>query len=642
MKFFEINPLKTIKKWKGLITILFLSFIIISCSQSDFLNKKPSNVIGTEQFFKDPDLIKSNIADLYNRMPRWYGIYDWSQYCNFNEAFPSDFGNYYRVKNQNYGYGFWNYWDYGYLHDINLFLDRIREAKQLTPDTQQRFEGEGQFLRANFYFAEVRSMGGVPMLLDTLKYNFSGNASNLYHKRAPEAKIYDFVISEADSAAQKLPKDPSDKDRATWAAAMTLKSTAALFAGSIAQYNSERTPSVTLSNGVVGIPHNQADHYYKIALSAAQKIIKSGEYHLYMKYPNDLQKNFAQLFLDKNNNPEVIFVKDHKLKTDQTVGFTVDNQPHSISEEAANGGMLNPSLNFVQSFEKLNNTFAPFKIKNPDGTYIRYNTKGAIFKDRDARLGGTVILPGSQFRGQNLDIWAGYYLPQKPKGQRIITGSQFGQKKALPGQSQSVQVVGLDGPIDGGQHATQTGFYIRKYLDPAPSAGELGTLSAVWWIYYRYAEVLLNAAEASFQLGNKTLAAKYINQIRARAGFKTPLLPSQITFKRIVHARLIELAFEGHRLWDMKRWRLADKIWNGGKTDLSHPANPAAPSTRPWGLWPYKVYDPGKPDNGKWIYKRVLPGQATASDHFRIGNYYSQIPLNVMGSNPKLIQNPNQ
>lgn len=639
MKYLEFLIAKLAGKWsRG--TFLLIGLVMVSCNPSDFLSKEPSNIVGTEEFFSDPNLVKSNIADLYNRMPQWYGLNQWWNFSMFDDAFPSSFPDYWRVKNQTYPYNYWSYWDYDYLHDLNLFIDRIREADKLHPDVQKRFLGEGLFLRANFYFAEVRSMGGVPILLDTVKYNFSGDASYLYRNRASEAEVYDLVIREADSAANLLPTDPSIKSRATWAAAMALKSRAALFAGSIAQHGAS-TPSVSLPNNIVGIPANKADHYYKIALDAAQEIIKSNKYHLYLKFPDDLAKNFTELFLDKNHNTEVIFAKDYKLNS-KTHSFTVWNQPHSTSEESVDGGRLNPTLNLVQSFEKLDNTFAPLKIKNPDGTYAKYDHKMDIFKNRDARLAGTVILPGSQFRGEDLDIFAGYYLPQKPEGSRIITGSEFGQQKVLPGQSQLTKVVGNDGPIDGHELATQTGFYIRKYLDPTPGAGERGTQSEVWWIRYRYAEVLLNAAEAAFQLDNKALAAKYINEVRARAGFKTPLQPAQITFERVVHERLVEFAFEGHRLWDLKRWRLAHKIWNGGKTDLMHPENPWAPSTKPWGLWPYKVYDPGQPDNGKWIYKRVLPSEVNAADRFRLGNYYSEISDNVLSHNPKLVPNPNQ
>jgi hypothetical protein len=627
------------KYYKLLIGVL-ISLVSIGCNQKSFLTRSPDNVISPNQFFSSKKLILSNVGNLYNQINQFYGLTQPWNYANFDDAFYSNSVDYYRFKNNNYPYNMWSYWNYAYLHNINLFLDRIKADDALQPEDKNRFLGEGLFLRAYFYFNEVKSMGGVPIVLDTLKYDFSGNASSLYRKRAPEAKVYDLIINEADSAAGILPKDPSTKERATWGAAMALKSTAALFAGSIAQHGAT-TPSVSLPNNIVGIPANQAKHYYTIALNAAQKIIQSKEYHLYMKYPDSLKKNFAELFLDKNNNPEVIFARGYKLQS-KTQAFSQLNMPHSIITEIGDGGRLNPSLNFVQSFEKLNGTFAPYKVKNAGGKYIRYAQKLDIFKDRDARLAGTVLLPGSQFRSENMDIKAGYFLPQNPKGQQFITGSSLGAQGKLPGQNKSIEIVGKDGPINGVQLATQTGFYIRKYLDPTPGSAQRGTQSAVRWIFFRYAEVLLNAAEASYQLGEKDLAAQYLNLIRKRAGFGPhSLKPSQITFKRIVHARLTELAFEGHRLWDMKRWRLAHKIWNGRKTDLNHPANPAAPSTRPWGLWPYKVYDPGKPDNGKWIYKRVLPNQATASDKFRLGNYYSTIPANVLGQNPKLVKNPN-
>lgn len=620
------------------LAILMINLTLVSCDPADFLSRKPDNVIGKKNFFQDAKLVRSNVADLYNRIGQWYGINQWWQFAQFDHVFPSNFADYWRVKNQTWSYANWRYWDTNYLHDLNMFTERIKKAEQIASEKRKRFQGEVLFLRAHFYFKWVRSMGGVPILLQTLEYDYSGDASYLYRKRAPEAKVYDLVIREADSAAHMLPKDPTIKSRATWGAAMTLKSTAALFAGSIAQHGTT-TPTVSLKNNIVGIPADKAEHYYKIALNTAQKIIKSGRYHLYKKYPNNLSKNFTQLFLDKNNNPEAIFVKDHKLDV-KTTSFTVLNQPHSIAREAASNGMMNPTLNFVQSFEKLNGSYAPFDIKNPDGTYKRYDQKGDIFKNRDARLAGTVILPGSTFWDKELDIWAGWYLPERPKGERIITGSQFGQRKTLP-NGEAVQVVGTDGPIDKKQHGTQTGFYVRKYLDPDPAAGEIGTKSDVWWIYYRYAQVLLNAAEAAFQLEKKALAAKYLNKIRARAGLK-PLTPGQITFKQIVHAWSSEFAFEGKRLWNMKRWRLAHKIWNGGKTDLEHPKNPLASSTQPWGLWPYKVYHPGHPDHGKWIFMRVLPSVVSAKDNFRLGNYYSSISNNVLSHNPKLIQNPNQ
>lgn len=194
------------KRILGLAFCMFaVGLLTVSCSQG-FLSKSAPGILSAKDVFSDPNLIKSNIANLYNRIHQDYGINQAWNFANFDDAFYSNFADYFRFKNQSYTYNFWSYWDYGYLHDINLFIDRIRNANQITRAKQMRFLGGAQFLRAYFYFNEVKAMGGVPMLLDTLKYNFSGNGSYLDRKRAPEYKVYNFVIAEADSAAKKLPK----------------------------------------------------------------------------------------------------------------------------------------------------------------------------------------------------------------------------------------------------------------------------------------------------------------------------------------------------------------------------------------------------------------------------------------------------
>ena len=207
-------------------------------------------------------------------------------------------------------------------------------------------------------------------------------------------------------------------------------------------------------------------------------------------------------------------------------------------------------------------------------------------------------------------------------------------------------VVGRDGPIAGLEFSAQTGFLIRKYLDPTIGAGSLGTKSEVWWVRFRYAEVLLNAAEAAFELGQKDVALPYINQVRARAGLTTPLTEGELTFDRIVHERRVELAFEDHTLWDYKRWRLAGDVWNGSNmTEADLKANIGKadkPNTQVFGLIPYKFYAPGDPNNGKWVFAVAKPNAVTNPDRFRLGNYYSYIGDNIIANNPKIIRNPNQ
>src|SRR5690606_9615168 len=114
---------------------------------------------------------------------------------------------------------------------------------------------------------------------------------------------------------------------------------------------------------------------------------------------------FSSLFYDKANNPEAIFVEDYLVGGGKTHGFTIVNQPRFGAEEEE-GGRINPSLQFVQSFELLDGTYAPL-ANEMGGDPIYYDNIGDIFQGRDARLAGTVILPGTTFKSKPVDIWAG-------------------------------------------------------------------------------------------------------------------------------------------------------------------------------------------------------------------------------------------
>ncbi len=504
---------------------------------------------------------------------------------------------------------------------------------------------EARFLRANYYFEMVKRMGGVPLITSSLVYDASkGDASSIQMPRAKESEVYDFIISEAEAIKNQLPADANIKSRATKAAALALESRAALYAGSIAKYGTT-TPQVFLPGGEVGIPASMAANYYTIALRAAQEIINgsAGAYKLYQSLP-DLSDNFAALFLDKSSvNQESIFIEDFRAGgAGRSHAFTTNDQPYSISDEGGDAGRLNPSLNLVQSFEKLDNSYAPLPTTDASGNPLYYNEQQDIFADRDARLAGTVLLPNALFKGKRVDIWAGYLLADNS----ILTSDEAGRLKPLPGTTNDVQVVGKDGPVNGLEFRTQSGFYVRKYLDPTVGSGRRGRGSDVAFIRYRYAEVLLNAAEAAFELGQADVAAGYMNQVRARAGLTTPLTPAEITFDRIVHERRVELAFEGHILFDYKRWRIAHIVWDGNPTtlqDLKTGIGSATDrSTQPWGLWPYRVYNPGGANHLKWVYREVLPARVTGANRFQFGNYYSRINDNIIAANPKIVRQPNQ
>ena len=106
-----------------------------------------------------------------------------------------------------------------------------------------------------------------------------------------------------------------------------------------------------------------------------------------------------------------------------------------------------------------------------------------------------------------------------------------------------------------------------------------------------------------------------------------------VTFENIVHEYRVEFAFEDHRYWDMKRWRLADKVWNGNNND---------PQARHRRLWPYRVVAPGDPNDGKWVFVEDFLFMSPNARYFRMQNYYNFLDLGWVNNNPKLVKNPYQ
>ena len=109
--------------------------------------------------------------------------------------------------------------------------------------------------------------------------------------------------------------------------------------------------------------------------------------------------------------------------------------------------------------------------------------------------------------------------------------------------------------MDGAQNVSNTGFYIRKYISEEVGF-TLRNYEENWWPWFRLGEIYLNAAEASFELGDEDPGALfYINKLRERAGFPANSLTS-LTLEKIQNERRVEMAFEDQRYFDLKRGEL--------------------------------------------------------------------------------------
>ncbi|RZL11355.1 MAG: RagB/SusD family nutrient uptake outer membrane protein, partial [Hymenobacter sp.] len=490
-----------------------------SC-QKDFLDRTPPNIILDSQLWNDTGLITGLLANYYDRLPTHTAIYQgadnnanpprptgWVDFSAYDEAMWSGYNNY---PNDLFTFDAfrWGGWDYGLIRDINLAIEGIDKNSTSLPTAQkEQFKAEFRFIRAYMYFELAKRYGGVPIVTTQLVYDNSGDTTPLQVARSKETEVYDFVASELDAIKGTLGNGGS-VTRANQYTAMALKCRAMLYAASIAKYNTQSGLNISTPNGEVGISASLASSYYQKSLAAAKEVM-AGPFALYQSNPN-LGENFYEAITRKSSNPEVIWVKDFLVAKDYRHGFTYDNIARGIREDNLSSSATTPILNLVEAFEYLDGSSGELKTRNAAGTdYIYYDNLSGPFQNKDARLYGTVIYPGTTFKGQEVQIQAGVKVwsttsnsYQNVEGN---LGSVYTDGKLLTGSS---------GPLSNQPYVTNSGFYLRKYVDSGVGTSTRAIRSDVWWVRFRLAEILLTASEAALELGQTADALTYVNRVR--------------------------------------------------------------------------------------------------------------------------------
>ncbi|MFC7525733.1 RagB/SusD family nutrient uptake outer membrane protein [Parapedobacter sp. GCM10030251] len=600
---------------------------------SNFLEREPDTILPEEDIFGDEIMIRSVLSNFYGRLtnvPNTDPVITWGQhiansyqYTILDEAGKSDGGP---DVMQNYDNKLWRVYDYELIRNMNQFLQGIRATTALDEEKKRLYEGEVRFLRAWVYFNMARGMGGMPIVGDEVfDYQVGMDVTALQYPRSTEAGIYDYIIQECEAVSTMLDdKRNTNSARANKWVALMLKARAAIYAGSLANYNNKMSSPIRTAGGEVGIPADRAQGYYEQALTAAEDVINNSPYDLQLNKPDDLERNFYEAVSVKDNNTEVIWARDHIYPgTNQQVNFTTINIPGSHAEDI-DRAYAGPILNLVEDFEYRDNRNGDINIRDNQGNYIFYDSPTAAFANKDARLGGTVILPGAQFKGTPVTLQA---------GQKVWNNGAWQTVTGAPGAADNNGrlITASNGPNRTNDvYINKTGFFFRKFLDEASGASTRGRNSEMWFPRFRFAEAVLIAAEAAMELGRQPVAVGYINQVRERAGIQ-PL--TSVTLDDIIQERRVEFAFEDHRYWDMKRFRRAHIIWNGVVN---------SPTAQQWALFPYLVVAPGTANDGKYVFDRVTFSNSLHPRFFELRNYYNFIDLEWRNANPKIVLNPFQ
>ncbi|WP_426061805.1 RagB/SusD family nutrient uptake outer membrane protein [Hymenobacter sp. B1770] len=495
------------------------AFALSSCEK--VLDKDNLGAADAELIFKDSTLTNLNLSYLYaQNTPDWGSPLTNTIHGNVNVAGLSDEafadtkfleGTLQQSDVGNFGTTLSATNNYGKIRAINMFLQDVKNGP-LPAATKGRLRGQAQFLRAWRYFELVREYGGVPLVMTPLNAVGIEARDLTYLPRNTTTETFTAITADLDSAIQTLPGKwlaNSDWGRITKGAAAAFKARVLLYAAS---------PQFTPDNAA------KWQAAYNASVQARDVLTANG---------SRLHASFDQLWFQEVGNPEAVFVTGYNTATGDQVKRNNQYDNSTRPSYTGTGGNANqPTWEMVKAF--------PMRDGKKTGQSTKYRYSDTLFyKNRDPRFDKTI--------GYNGATWP------------------------LNGNTAYKLWTYFRGTTSVENRASNTGFYTRKAINPTVNVSEAQFVGTDW-IEIRYAEVLLNLAESACGVNNLTEAYTQLKAIRARAGIEAGTdgmygLQSGMSrtqmFDAILYERQLELAFEGKRFWDLRRWRKMESTLNG-------------------------------------------------------------------------------
>lgn len=571
-----------IMKYFKIITGCLAASMIFTACEKDFLDRPPLDEVTSTFFFKNPEELKTYVNQYYNNtfFPR---------YNNFGNDFDSDNSVRINIDQRLEGtrtVSTSGSIPFGNVRSINYFFDNYSKvAEKHAFDTYKQYVGEAYFFRAVNYFNLLKDYGDIQWITTELKTN----SPDLYKGRDSRTIVADHIISSLDTAAMYLSDAKTDgASRVNKWMALLIQSRVALYEGTWQKYH---------AGTAFGTQNAVPTKYLEKAAEAALKIMDSGKYTIYStgKPASDYKDLFA--LQDYSTNSEVMFWK--KYDNDLSRGNSAFTNDRNFRMETPSGNTITKQL--ADSYLAVDG-----KPITGNALFQGYTTIKAEGQNRDPRFFQTIASPDDVWKNTNgaLKYWKEVY-------DKLNTSADYNAPTGyliLKGYNPNTQ------------------YHVQQY-EETPS------------IIFRYAEALLNYAEAKAELGTLTQADvdKTIKKLRDRVGMPNLIL-SNITpdpkwdfptlspvINEIRRERRVELALEGFRADDINRWAAADELIVG-KRPKGFLASQLIKNTFP-------VDQDGFLDP----YKNIIPN----GYGFKINrDYLNSIPLSEIVLNPALKQNP--
>jgi starch-binding outer membrane protein, SusD/RagB family len=470
-----------------------------------------------------------------------------------------------------------NIWSRNYtaIRDATVFavnINHVPMAEKLPTGLPARaaYRSEARFLRAFLYFELLKRYGGVPIIGDSIRQL----NDDIQLPRRSFGDCVNYIVNECNDIKDSLRTqemiNTTTYGRVTKGAAMALKAKVLLYAASPLFNGGNIDPSNPLT-GYTAEDKNR----WKLAADAAKELIALGTYKL--------MDNFKDIFITQaapvGANTESIFWRQNGLNT----SVETNNGPVGYTSAGANG-VTSPTQNFIDAF-------TTDEGKNITDVTSGYNPNEP-YEHRDQRLSYSVFYNGSPWLNRPVETFEG----------------------------------GLDKP-GGTVQQTKTGYYLRKFMGnfETVNGGAVYSNTVHDFIYFRYAEVLLNYAESVNEFsGPSPEVHDVIHQLRKRAGiaagsdntYGVPSGLSQTDMRKLIqNERRVELAFEENRFFDIRRWKIAEEVYAA----------------------PLKGFNIQKSSGGHVNYNPVT----VLTPVFRSPQMYLYpIPYNEVIKNPQMVQNP--
>ncbi len=682
-----------IRNWKILGVCIAIITALPACQDLDI---PPKNILTNEDIYNEGG-ITAYMAGLYNHLPMEDfnmgddggrgGFYNWYS-AKTTLGTSGEFAN--NECGNSPVYGDKGYWKDAYqiirqanvlIQDLPGYIGQLTEAEE--------WIAEARFIRAYTYFALVKRYGGVPVIAEPQPITDDGSTLNVA-RSSHEASV-DFILEDLDYAMANMTTRKVN-GRGNRYVAAALKSRVALYAGSIARYGGLFAYTGESGVQLTGIPAAKANDYFKQAFDAAVKVEEGG----YSLHENaDKRQAFYEVFDKATTTSESVFIRE----------YDITNYVHSWDQVMAPkrmvsnyGGRYMVPLDWVELFDGLpiDPTTGYLKTTDEEGNYIVYDGHKDFFANAEPRLKASIMIPGEIYKGYELDMRFGLIIPSVDPSQKIRKTTKDDGKttyswdnglnefkvgnevvairskkrpvdgEALDVNGESIAICGFDGPSTSADNANNTGIYGVKWINRSLPSGQTALHRSVQpWIDIRYAEVLLNRAEAAVELAQNGIASynnysmlddafTCVNKVRERAGANllqssTELgdmtAPANVRgtgknsfvfaptkgLQNIRVERYKELAIEHKLFWDLRRWFTAhDQIYEFRRRMLA-----------PYLFASTAVKDPetGIP-HGQYIYDTRVCDSYGGQVNFDQKYYYEKLPDAERKVNPLLEQNP--